>query len=54
MFAIFVVALVAMEVLASSWIASAAHLGGLVSGLALGIGSVVYYRFILKLEIISR
>lgn len=45
-FVVFVVALVLMEVLASSWIASAAHVGGLVMGLLLGVGMVVYYRWI--------
>ena len=42
MFMIFIIMLVAMEVLASSWIASAAHLGGLLSGLFLGIVVAVY------------
>lgn len=46
-FLIFVVALVIMEVLASSWIASAAHVGGLVSGLVFGVFIVIYFRFFL-------
>ena len=54
MFVVFVVALIAMEVFASSWIASAAHLGGLVAGLVLGIGAVVFYRFGLGREAITR
>ena len=37
MFLVFVIMLVAMEVLASSWIATAAHIGGLLAGLFLGI-----------------
>ena len=37
MFMVFVFMLVAMELLASSWIATAAHLGGLLAGLFLGI-----------------
>ncbi|GJM13845.1 MAG: rhomboid family intramembrane serine protease [Pseudohongiella sp.] len=54
MFLVFVVALVAMEVVASSWIASAAHLGGLVAGLLLGAGAVIYYRFVLAREAITK
>jgi GlpG protein len=53
MFIVFVVFLVVMEVLAGSWIASAAHLGGLVSGLILGITIVTVYRLLLKREIIA-
>ncbi|MEZ5491790.1 MAG: rhomboid family intramembrane serine protease [Gammaproteobacteria bacterium] len=37
LFVVFLVALVLMEVLASSWIASAAHLGGLLAGLFGGL-----------------
>ncbi len=37
MFLVFLIMLVAMEVLASSWIATAAHAGGLLAGLFLGI-----------------
>ena len=47
MFVVFVIALIAMEVVASSWIASAAHLGGLVAGLIVGVGAVGIYRFLL-------
>ena len=54
MFVVFVIALIAMEVVASSWIASAAHLGGLVAGLVLGVGAVVFYRFALGREAITR
>ncbi len=36
-FIVFIVMLVAMELLASSWIATAAHLGGLLAGLFLGM-----------------
>lgn len=54
MFFFFVAALIVMELVAGSVIASAAHLGGLLSGLLIGIGSVFYYRFILKRETISR
>jgi GlpG protein len=48
MLVFFVVALVAMEVLASSLVATAAHIGGLFSGLVLGGGVVIYNRYILK------
>lgn len=54
MFAVFVVALVAMELLASSWIASAAHAGGLLAGLAMGAVVVVIYRFLLPQRSIGR
>jgi rhomboid protease GlpG len=54
MFLVFVVALVAMEVVASSWIASAAHLGGLVAGLLLGVLAIIMYRFILGREAINK
>jgi len=47
MFVVFVIALIAMEVVASSWIASAAHLGGLVAGLVMGVAAVGLYRFVL-------
>ena len=47
MFVVFVIALVAMEFLASSLIASAAHLGGLVAGLVAGVVVVGLYRFAL-------
>ena len=54
MFAVFVVALVLMEILASSWIATAAHIGGLLSGLLLGLGVAGFYRLVLKRDLISR
>ncbi len=38
LFIVFVVALVVMEIAASSWIATAAHIGGLVAGLLAGSG----------------
>jgi GlpG protein len=41
MFGVFIVALVLMELVASNWIASAAHAGGLVAGLVLGLLLVV-------------
>lgn len=44
MFGVFVVALVLMEVVASSFIATAAHVGGLLSGVALGLIVVIYTR----------
>lgn len=53
MLAFFVVALIAMEILASSLVATAAHVGGLVSGLTLGIGVVIYSRFFLRKEAIG-
>ncbi|MCH7672743.1 MAG: rhomboid family intramembrane serine protease [Proteobacteria bacterium] len=54
MFAVFVAALVLMEILASSWIATAAHIGGLFSGLLLGLGVAGFYRLVLKRDHISR
>ena len=54
MFAFFIVALVLMEIIASSWIATAAHMGGLLSGLLVGMAVVFYYRLISKREIIGR
>lgn len=53
MFIIFVVALVAMELLASSMIASAAHMGGLVAGLLFGLCTVLIYRFVLGRDAIN-
>ena len=44
----FVIALVAMELIASSMIATAAHVGGLLSGLALGAAAVVVTKTVLK------
>ncbi len=44
MFMVFVFMLVAMELLASSWIATAAHVGGLLAGLFLGIVAAASMR----------
>ncbi|MEX2130682.1 MAG: rhomboid family intramembrane serine protease [Pseudohongiellaceae bacterium] len=44
MFAVFILMMVLMEVFASSWIASAAHAGGLLSGLLLGVLLALYSR----------
>lgn len=54
MFVFFVIALILMEMVAGSWIATAAHVGGLVSGLVLGLGVVLYYRLILKRSVVGR
>ncbi len=54
MFGMFVVALVLMEVFASSWIATAAHVGGLLSGLAIAALVVLTYRGLLHRDAISR
>ena len=54
MFVFFVVALILMEVIASSWIATAAHVGGLVSGLLIGVAMVLYYRLVLGRQVIGR
>lgn len=53
MFIFFVIALVLMEVLASSWIATAAHAGGLISGIVSGLLAVFYYRCVLKRDAIG-
>jgi GlpG protein len=53
MFGVFVLALVLMEVFASSWIASAAHLGGLLAGLLLGLLAVAIYRFVLGRSVVG-
>ena len=53
MFIVFLLALVLMEIIASSWVATAAHVGGLVSGLLLGMVAVLYYRLILKRLVIG-
>ena len=54
MFIFFVIALVLMEVIASSWIATAAHVGGLVSGVAIGIATVLFYRLILHRDVVGK
>jgi len=54
MFVVFVIALIAMEVVASSWIATAAHVGGLLTGLIVGVVTVFVYRVGLNREIISK
>ncbi|MEX0963367.1 MAG: rhomboid family intramembrane serine protease [Pseudohongiellaceae bacterium] len=54
MFVVFVIALVAMEVFASSWIASAAHVGGLLAGLLMAAGVVALYRFVLGRDSIAK
>lgn len=54
MFIFFVVALVLMEIVAGSWIATAAHVGGLASGLLIGLLIVLYYRQVLKRDVVGR
>ena len=54
MFIFFVLALVLMEVVASSWIATAAHVGGLVSGVTIGIATVLFYRLILNRDVVGK
>lgn len=54
MFFFFLVALVLMELVAGSFIATAAHVGGLVSGILLGVLMVAYYRGVLRRDTISR
>jgi GlpG protein len=53
-FVVFVIALIVMELVASSWIASAAHVGGLISGLVFGVMVVMVYRFVLKQTVINK
>ena len=54
MFVAFIVLMVLMEVFAGSYVATAAHVGGLVSGLLLGIVVVTYYRAVLHRSSIGR
>ena len=54
MFVFFVIALVLMEIVASSWIATAAHVGGLVSGVIIGAVTVLYYRLVLQRDVVGR
>ena len=53
MFVIFIAALFLMEVLASSMIATAAHAGGLVSGVLLGGLTAAYYRLYLRQDMLG-
>ena len=54
MFIAFVVGLVLMEAFASSSIATAAHVGGLFSGLMLGVTFAIYYRFVRRVDLPGR
>ena len=54
MFIVFIIALLAMELVASNLVATAAHLGGLVAGVLLGILVVIYHQKILGVDSISR
>ncbi len=54
MFVFFVIALVLMEIVASSWIATAAHAAGLVAGLLAGFAVVIYNRFVLGKEFVGK
>lgn len=54
MFVFFVIALILMEMFASSLIATAAHVGGLIAGLLIGIVTVVTYRFVLGRSVIGK
>ncbi len=49
----FVIALVVMEIVASSMIATAAHVGGLLSGLVLGLAVVVVSKTIFKVSVVG-
>ena len=53
MFIFFVLALVLMEIIGSSWIATAAHVGGLISGLIIGVTTVLFYRTVLKRDAVG-
>ncbi len=48
MFVAFVVILVVMELIAGAWIATAAHVGGLLSGLLVAAAAVFVYRVLLQ------
>lgn len=54
MFVFFVIALILMEIFAGSWIATAAHVGGLIGGLVLGVIAVLVYRLLLGRSVISK
>tara|TARA_S200000501_G_C20767910_1_gene719173 strand:+ start:252 stop:1181 length:930 start_codon:yes stop_codon:yes gene_type:complete len=54
MFIAFVAGLILMETFASSSIATAAHVGGLFSGLMLGVTFAVYYRFVRRVDLLGR
>jgi GlpG protein len=54
MFAGFIIIIIAMEVFAGAYIATAAHVGGLVAGLLLGLVLVTYHRLVLKKSVLSR
>ena len=53
MFVVFVIALIAMEIFASSLIATVAHATGLITGLLLGFLVVLVYRFVLRRQVIG-
>ena len=42
-----------MEIIGSSWIATAAHVGGLISGLIIGVTTVLFYRTVLKRDVVG-
>lgn len=54
MFVFFVIALVLMEIVASSWIATAAHAAGLIAGLVAGFAVVIYNRILLGKQFVGR
>ena len=54
MFIVFVIALIAMELVASSWIATTAHAAGLLIGLLIGLIVILINRLILGRESIGK
>ena len=50
LFIFFVISLVLMELFASSWIATAAHLSGLLSGLVLGVCLTIFNRMKIRIS----